>query len=1007
MEHPTQAGPTGDLDSRSAKDRLFGDEPSDDLRKRLAKAQFMAGLSMPSGGDETGEGESDLSEGVTEASVDGDYPAEPIRVGRFTVLRKLGQGGMGVVYAAYDEELDRKVAIKLLRGELSKDDRGRVRMQREAQALARLSHPNVVQVHEMGVWQGHDFVAMEFVAGETLSRWVEAEERPWREVLAVMMGAGRGLAAAHAAGLVHRDFKPANILVGADDRPRVLDFGLARAAGDGDSPFVSELIQTGEQSVESNPESSSGDPTRSGSAAFDQLLTATGAVLGTPAYMAPEQHLGQRATELSDQFSFCLVLYEALFGERPFKARSRNAYANKVIAGQFEIPGTGAGVPAWLRQAIFRGLAPIASDRWVSMEELLAELGRERARKWTRLGLVAASLAAAVGIGMLLVPSDPVELCAFDRSAVDDSWNAETRRELEQAFAKTGLGASDSLLEQALSTFDSYADALVVGQRSACEARWVEHRQTDAQFELRMACLDQRERELRASVEALVEVETSSLPLSFRVMRELGDISMCEELGLLEDGVPVPKDPRTAGGIADAREDLVRAHALRELGHLDDARLLASDVQARAKLFDYAPLRGEVEFLMASNAARALDWDTAGSAALETIRVATIIDDDRLSTDAWLLLAKVRGMQEGDPRDALSIAAAHVEHLGNLPEHRFHLHRTRAQVYQTQGKYTASVGELDLAVLVAEQGFTGSEAELVDALAMRANGMSELGNYSAARSDLERAIALGSGLGADNPQVLDAEFNLAVTELENGEAAEAEVLFRRTLVGFERVYGPSYEFIGHAHLALAQLAIQRSEYTQAQAQIDQALLVFGDQPTRISALDAAASLAAQLGEFERSLELLGEVIDTLKTTKGGTEELAYYHGRLGVMLLDAGQFEAAIAASQQALDTFDSDALAIDRVPVLLTMGVAHHKLGELELGRAALERAVELSPPDSGIALYAGEVRISLAELLRDKGERASAQREARSGRELLASVEETSVQIDLIKRANALIED
>src|SRR5262249_41644670 len=150
--------------------------------------------------------------------------------GRYTVLRKLGEGGMGVVYAAYDEELDRKVALKLLRGDLARDERGRIRIRREAQALARLSHPNVVQVHEIGTWREHDFLAMEFIGGQTLERWIRDKQRHWSESLEVLLQAGRGLAAAHAADLVHRDFKPANILVGDDGRARVLDFGLARAA---------------------------------------------------------------------------------------------------------------------------------------------------------------------------------------------------------------------------------------------------------------------------------------------------------------------------------------------------------------------------------------------------------------------------------------------------------------------------------------------------------------------------------------------------------------------------------------------------------------------------------------------------------------------------------------------------------------------------------------------------------------------------------------------------------
>ncbi|MCA9696897.1 MAG: protein kinase, partial [Myxococcales bacterium] len=236
-------------DAHSVKSRLFGDG-SNDLLKQMIKARLLADLSQPT---ELGEDDEDPSatdetltrgQGNTTKGPGGELPLAPLRIGRFTVLRKLGHGGMGVVYAAYDERLDRKIAIKVLRSELGDSERGRTRMLREAQALARLSHPNVVQVHEVGRWRDHDYVAMEFIDGKTLDRWVGATSRTWKEVLEVVMQAGRGLAEAHRVGLIHRDFKPANVLVGQDGRARVLDFGLARSAAfDTDSLSTTRPIE--------------------------------------------------------------------------------------------------------------------------------------------------------------------------------------------------------------------------------------------------------------------------------------------------------------------------------------------------------------------------------------------------------------------------------------------------------------------------------------------------------------------------------------------------------------------------------------------------------------------------------------------------------------------------------------------------------------------------------------------------------------------------------------------
>ncbi|HET6584115.1 MAG TPA: serine/threonine-protein kinase, partial [Nannocystaceae bacterium] len=219
--------------------------------------------------------------------------ADPVKIARFAVLRRLGSGGMGVVYSAYDDELDRKVAIKLLRPDLFGDE-GQLRLRREAQAVAKLSHPNVVGVFETGVHDGRVFVAMEFVHGRTLGAWSRAASHGWTTIVDVFLQAGQGLLAAHAVGLVHRDFKPDNVMVGDDGRVRVLDFGVARAVALPDAA------------------------TAPGDGALSSALTVTGAVVGTPAYMAPEQLAGETADARTDQYAFCLTLWEALFGESAF-----------------------------------------------------------------------------------------------------------------------------------------------------------------------------------------------------------------------------------------------------------------------------------------------------------------------------------------------------------------------------------------------------------------------------------------------------------------------------------------------------------------------------------------------------------------------------------------------------------------------------------------------------------------------------------------------------------------
>ncbi len=309
---------------------------------------------------------------------------EPGRIHRFAVLRRLGAGGMGVVYAAYDEDLDRKIAIKVIREDSHGGAQGTTRMKREAQAMARLSHPNVVQVYEVGEFAGQLFVAMEFVKGQTLTDWLQSEERSSEETLEVFLQAGRGLAAAHRQGLVHRDFKPDNVLVDGDGRARVLDFGLARAeVNHHDDAADSAIMRVG--GTQGNVLSSD--------------LTMAGTVLGTPAFMSPEQHLGKATDPRSDQFSFCVALYGALYHQAAFAGQTLVELTDSVTSGALRQPPADTKVPASVFATLAVGLATDPNDRHPSMDTLLAALSPETPdgrRRW-------AWPAALVGVSVLAV----------------------------------------------------------------------------------------------------------------------------------------------------------------------------------------------------------------------------------------------------------------------------------------------------------------------------------------------------------------------------------------------------------------------------------------------------------------------------------------------------------------------------------------------------------------------------------------------------------------------------
>ncbi|MCR9160145.1 MAG: protein kinase domain-containing protein [Nannocystaceae bacterium] len=321
-------------------------------------------------------------------------PAKRVKVGRYRVDHKIGAGGMGVVYRAHDPELARDVALKLMNTTSFSDEdeanRARGRLVREARAMAKLAHPNVIHVYDVGAVDDGVFIAMELVDGDPLSKWVERETPSWRDTLRCYLDAGEGLAAAHEAGIVHRDFKPENVLLGSDGRVRVGDFGLAGGPGSETGRHDLPAGDSGKASVDDATVSTS--------------LTRTGALLGTPKYMAPEQESGLSATARSDQFGFCVALYEGLYGHPPFEGDTVATYRQAVASETVRVPDN-TDVPKWVFELLRRGLRRDPADRHPSMRALLdalrtrlAALTDPRPRKRRAVWLLA--LGAGIGVAV-------------------------------------------------------------------------------------------------------------------------------------------------------------------------------------------------------------------------------------------------------------------------------------------------------------------------------------------------------------------------------------------------------------------------------------------------------------------------------------------------------------------------------------------------------------------------------------------------------------------------------
>ena len=380
-------------------------------------------------------------------------------VGRYVVLSELGAGGMGVVFAAYDPDLDRKVALKLLRAGLGAEGSdGAARLLREAQALAKVSHPNVVAIHDVGTRGDEVWIAMEFIAGRTLGDWLREGSRSWQQVLDVIEPVVRGLATAHAAGLVHRDVKPDNVMLGDDGRVRVMDFGLARG--------------TAAEGIETNRDELDEEVVRAAGRRIDDALTAAGAMPGTPAYMSPEQFAAMPTDARTDQFSLCVMLHEAIYGKRPFAGDTVVELATNVLEGNRRSIPASSKVPRWLRGVVERGLATDPNHRWPSLPAMLAAMGagRRRARRG-RVLMGLGVLGSVVGVGLgarAWVEHRRVVACEAEGGLIEQVWNEDVRAEVVAGLVETGTGHAATTAEKVMPWLDEQAAAWRAARTQVC-----------------------------------------------------------------------------------------------------------------------------------------------------------------------------------------------------------------------------------------------------------------------------------------------------------------------------------------------------------------------------------------------------------------------------------------------------------------------------------------------------------------------------------------------------------
>jgi hypothetical protein len=609
-------------------------------------------------------------------------PSEPVaQVGRFQVQKLLGTGGMGVVFAATDPQLGRTVALKLLQP-LVAGERARERLLREAQAMARLQHPNVVSVHEAGVYGEQVYLVMEYVEDGTLADWLRLRARGWQEVVGVLAQAGDGLAAAHAAGLVHRDFKPSNILMGAG-RARISDFGLAR---------TSAMIEDIERTTEDD------------GMLLAAPLTRTGALLGTPAYMAPEQIRGEPATAASDQFAFGVVLYEALVGHRPFQGTSIAVLLEAIEAGRIVEPAR--KLPSGLMTVIRRALRPDPARRFPDMPALLTALRGVRDvrwRPWTRVAAAAGSASALLfGSCMAIFNMSrppPVAPCG-DLSAV---WDEGRRAQLVGALA-------DSAGAEVVAAIDDYAMDLRHQLEARCEADKQGVQWTDT-------CLADRRSALADLVKVLAEAPVALHPAARAAVDMLPALADCaappKYTALVSEAAPEIRtmvwehrlgfapmfQPRAATRPLPELQPF-KAFNPQEITQATQDRRLALEMNfAMAVQELHRPAERETttakDLLNTMLGARSVTRYDPLPALRQTGEEATGAGYADLAARAWVLAAELLEARPHSERDRKQVLAEAEQALGRLPEAhplRRLLERDLAYLQLTHARHTTGAG---------------------------------------------------------------------------------------------------------------------------------------------------------------------------------------------------------------------------------------------------------------------------------------------------------------------------
>lgn len=865
--------------------------------------------------------------------------APGVQVDRYVIADEIGEGGMGSVYLADDPALERKVALKFLReGAWAVSERRLARFEREAKVMARLSHPNVVAVHDVGTYFGRLFLAMSYVEGGTLHTWLQGE-RTWRDVWRVMRAAGEGLAAAHDAGIVHRDFKPDNVLMRPDGTPLVTDFGIAKAfdVEDDDRPRGG-----GDGDGEPTPE---------------RTVSGTDIAIGTPRYMAPEQHLRGDVGPWSDQFAFAVVLWQSLFGQHPFEGDTVAEVADAIVRGARRPLEDERGVPRWFRQALDRALSADPADRYDSLPDLLAELSRDPVRRRRLVAGASLALVAAVAGGAsigLFAGGDGGPTCSDGADTWQGVWDDEARAGLMAAFEASKAPYAVHRGADLANALDDYVGRWKLARLSVCRATNATASQSRAMLDYRMRCLDQ----IRADVGAIARRYATRLPdeavaAAARATRILPELTSCTQPGNLEAEKALPADTELRGEIQRVDDQLGEAKAALAAGAFSDALVRSNGLVAPAQATGYGPVQARVYGNLGRVYNAMNQFDKAEQALMTSIRLASAAGDGVEELRSWISMMAIVGHgQEDEARGRL---------LVDMAEAAFH--RIDASD-DLAARYHLSFGTTLLA----------------------------LSDAARAEVNHRKALALVQELyGEESERMATALQNLGASLRAQGKTAEGDTLVERSLNIRERVQGRDHPDFAYALVAFADVLRARGEHKRALKLLREALLLreaaFGaSNPLVVWVLDAIAWSAASIGSFdeaiaaaERAVRIRSDVFGPDDTpTIDAQETLAVVLAMAGRYAEAEPHFERALQRSLARLGPEHPEALADATNLGLLQLLAGKHKVaaetcaGVLPL----MEGKATATPFRPGAASCAGRASVEMGRYRQARSHLLNAER-------------------------------